>query len=162
MIPHSGQPVFGVTHPLGLVRPLDVNNFFGARLQFFTRNLMPIPSGCLAHFDGAVYRPYAVRIVSLLKCFDVSWQGPAMLEDPARYCLLRGGVPTVVPGDMRGLLPEPPRVSLDAVLTHFGGHPPTGMAVQLLDILSVVSEDLGPARFAEATARHPWVAAFMR
>jgi len=162
MFPHSGQPVFSATHPLGLMRPLDVNNFFGARMQYFARNLMPIPSGCLAHFDRAVYRPYAESIVAVLKCVDLGWQGPAVLDDPPRYCLLHDGIPTPVPGDLRVLLPEPPRVALQAILEYFSQHQAGATTIQLLDILTLVSEDLGPARFGEATAGHPWVAAFMR
>jgi len=159
---HSGQPVFGVTHPLGLARPVDVNNFFGAQLQYFARNLMPVPSGCLEHFDGAVYRPYAERIAALLAGMDFGWQGPAILDDPPRYCLLRDGVPTQVPDDLRSLLPEPPRVALDAILGHFGSHHAGSAPIQLLDVLTLVSEDLGAVRFAAATVGHPRVAAFMR
>jgi len=162
MFSRSVRPVFGITHPIGLVRPLDVNNFFGAPLQHFARNLMPIPSGCLAHFDGAVYRPYVERIVTRLKDMDFGWQGPVILEDPPRYCLLRYGLPTPVPNELKVHLPEPPKVTLNTVLNYFGHHQASVTPIQLLDVLCLVSEDLGSERFAAATAGHPWVAAFMR
>jgi hypothetical protein len=162
MNPRYGQPLFGVTHPLGLVRPLDVNNFFGAEMTHFAGNLMPIPTGCLAHFDEAVYRPYAEKIVALLKGLEFGWHGPVMLDDPPRYCLLRDGIPTRVPEDLRAHLPEAPRVALDTILRYFGRHQDGTTPIQLLDILTLVSEDLGPVRFAAVTAGHPWVAAFMR
>ena len=83
---------------------------------------MPIPTGCLAHFDGAVYRPYVRKLVTCLGRMELGWSGPARLEDPPRYCLLRDGAPTDIPEDLRGQLPVPPRVSLHAVLSHFDRH----------------------------------------
>jgi hypothetical protein len=162
MFPRPGPPVFGITHPLGLVRPLDVHNFFGAQTQHFARNIMPIPCGCLAYFDAAVYRPYARDIVTLLQGLEFGWEGPVELDDPPRYCFLRDGFAAEVPEDLRPLLPEPPRVSLDMILEHFSRHRAGATLIQLLDVLTLVSEDLGPARFAAATAGHPWVAAFLR
>ena len=153
---------FGVTHPLGLPRPIDSGNFFGADGRYFALNQMPIPSGCLAHFDRAVYRPHARKVVTILRRTNCDWSGAAIIDGPPRYCLLRGGAPATVPVELGPLLPEPPRVSLEEVLCYFD--PPQGEALplQLLDVLSLVSEDLGPDRFATATAAHPWVAQFMR
>lgn len=123
---------------------------------------MPIPTGCLAHFDAAVYRPYARKIVEVLSRLEFGWTGPAMIDGPPRYCLLRDGVPATVPVDLRPLIPEPPRVKFTAVLDHFDGYHREAAPMQLLDVLTLVSEDLGPERFAAATAAHPWVAEFMR
>jgi hypothetical protein len=162
MLPTSLHPTFGITHPLGLPRPIDVDNFFGAKGLYFARNLMPIPSGCLAHFDDAVYRPHIRNLIVLLNGLEFGWTGPAFIDGPPRYCLLRDGVPAEVPADLRALLPEPPRVTFGAVLAHFDHHHRTVAPMQLLDVLTLVSEDLGPEKFAAATAGHPWVAEFMR
>jgi hypothetical protein len=162
MYPPPRQPAFGITHPLGLARPLDTDNFFGAQVGHFAGNLMPIPSGCLAHFDEAVYRPYMERLVDVLKCFEFGWAGPTILDDPPRYCLVRWGRPAAVSVDLQDLLPEPPKVTLETVLDHFGRRDLGIAPLQLLDVLTLVGEDLGPERFAAATAAHPWVAEFMR
>jgi len=156
------QPPFGVTHPLGLPRPFDANNVFGARRSFFARNLMPVPSGCLAHFDGAVYRPYARRLVAWLAVAELGWSAPVEIGDPAHYCLLRDGAPTVIPADLRDELPVPPAVRLVQVLRHFDRCRDGIPDFQLFDLLTLVAEDLGPARFAAATANHPWVSAYIR
>jgi len=153
---------FGVTHPLGLPRPIAADNFFGAKGRFFALNLMPIPTGCLAHFDRAVYRPHARRVVSILRRQDCDWSGAAIVDGPPRYCLRQAGAPATVPEELWPLLPEPPRVSLEAVLSHFDPPRREALPLQLLDVLSLVSEDLGADRFAVATAGHPWVADFMR
>jgi hypothetical protein len=155
--------IFGVTHPLGLPRPIDPDNFFGARGEYFARNIMPVPTGCLDHFDEAVYRPHVRNIVGFLGALDFGWSGPGFISDPPRYCLMRDGIPTEVPQGIRSLIPEPPRVKLADVLDHFdvtrGGR---GAVLQMLDILTMVSEDIDPAKFAAAIAGHPWVAELMR
>ena len=56
MFPLKAAPLFGITHPLGLPRPVDPENVFGAKIRFFAINAMPVPTGCLEHFDEAVYR----------------------------------------------------------------------------------------------------------
>jgi len=160
--PSSAQPPFGVTHPLGLPRPIDPDNFFGAQSLFFYRNSMPIPTGCMAHFDAAVYRPYLERLVAFLSGLELGWSGPVLLEDPPRYCLLRDGVPTEIPEDLRSEMPEPPRVSLAAILTHFDRHHGSVVPMQLLDLLTLVGEDIGPVKFAAVAARRPWVSEFLR
>jgi hypothetical protein len=147
---------------LGLPRPIDPENFFGAQSLFFSRNAMPIPTGCLAHFDEAVYRPYLERLVAFLGRLELGWSGPVQLEDPPRYCLLRDGVPTEIPEDLRAEMPEPPRVSLSALFGHFDRHHGSVVPMQLLDLLTLVSEDIGPVKFAAVAARRPWVAEFMR
>jgi hypothetical protein len=155
--------IFGVTHPLGLPRPIDAENIFGARVQYFARNMMPIPTGCLDHFDAAVYRPYVSSLVSFLGALDFGWTGPAFISDPPRYCLLRDGIPTDVPANMRGLMPDPPKVKFVDILDHFnstrGG---AGAMLQILDIFSMVEEDIGTAKFQAATEDYPWVAEMMR
>jgi hypothetical protein len=161
MILPFGNPPFGVTHPLGLPRPLDPDNFFGAKIAFFANNVMPVPTGCLAHYDAAAYRPYARLLVAALRRIDSRWSGPAYLDDPPRYCLLRGGVPAEVPPELWPLLPDPPRVSLSQILCHFDSWNESAAPMQLLDILTLVAEDLGPAKFAEASSGHPWVAGYM-
>ena len=158
----SGSQQFGITHPLGLPRPLDPENFFGVKLLFFARNQMPVPTGCLADFDHTVYRPYVERIVDNLNRLEFGWSGPVVIEGPARYCLLRDGVPATVPVDLRPVIPEPPRVRFEEVLQHFAGRHGTAPPMQLLDVLTLVSEDMGRQKFAAATAGHPWVAEFMR
>ncbi len=158
----SGSQQFGITHPLGLPRPIDAENFFGVKLLFFARNQMPIPTGCLADFDGAVYRPYVQRIVENLNRLEFGWSGPMVLDGPPRYCLLRDGVPATVPVDLRPLIPEPPRVRFAEILQHFDRRHSAAAPMQLLDVLTLVSEDLGRQKFAAATAGHPWVAEFMR
>lgn len=156
------EPSFGITHPLGLPRPLDPDNFFGAKPVFFARNLMPVPTGCLAHFDLAVYRPYVKSVVALLADLEPGWAGPGIVDDPPRYCLVRDGMPALLPPDLRGLLPEPPKVRLETVLSHFDRTHHQAPALQLLDLLTLVAEDLGAARFAAATAVRPWVKEFLR
>jgi len=156
------RPFFGITHPLGLPRPLDPENFFGAKAYYFAANLMPIPSGCLSHFDGAVYRPYVEGLVALLDSFEAGWSGPAILDDPPRYCLLHNGAPAEVRPEVRPLLPEPPHVSFEAILAYLDHHRGEVQPMQLLDVLTLVSEDFGPSRFAAATASRPWVAEYMR
>jgi hypothetical protein len=153
---------FGVTHPLGLPRPIDVDNFFGAKSRYFAENMMPIPSGCLAHFDTEVYRPYVKELVEALNCREFGWSGPAITEDPPRYCLLRDGSPARIPHDLAQELPEPPRIGFEQVLSYFDRNHVWAAPMQLLDVLTLASEDLGPERFAAATAGHPWVAEFMR
>ena len=123
---------------------------------------MPIPGGCLSYFDDTVYSPYVRKIAAFLNGLEFGWTGPALLEDPPRYLLLRDGVPAEVPVDLRPLLPEPPQVTLETVLAHFGRNHLQVAPMQLLDVLTLVSEDLGPERFRAATAAHPWVAEFMR
>ncbi|MGH7996469.1 MAG: hypothetical protein ACREFX_08970 [Opitutaceae bacterium] len=156
------QPPFGVTHPLGLPRPIDTDNFFGTRRSFFAQNLMPVPTGCLAHFDGAVYRPYAKRLVAWLAAAEFGWTGPADLGDPPRYCLLRDGAPAKVPEDLREELPAPPAVPLETILEHFDRHHAKAPALQLLDLLTLISEDLGPRRFTAAIAGRSWVSEYLR
>jgi hypothetical protein len=162
MFQPSGNQQFGITHPLGLPRPIDPENFFGVKLLFFARNQMPIPTGCLADFDGAVYRPYVQSIVAHLNRLEKVWSGPVVIDGPARYCLLRHGVPASVPADLRPLMPEPPRVKFAEVLRHFDLRHAAAAPMQLLDVLTLVSEDLGRQKFALAIASHPWVAEFMR
>jgi hypothetical protein len=159
----SATPVFGITHPLGLPRPIDPENVFGAKLSFFARNVMPAPTGCLEHFDTAVYRPYVQRLVALLDGLSGGWSEATLAEVPARYCLLRHGIPASIPVEIRPLLPEPPRVGLAAVLRHFDTiqHAADG-PLQALDVLTLISEDIGPEKFSIFSAGHPWVAAFMR
>ena len=158
----STIPPFGVTHQIGLPRPIDVDNFFGARIEYFARNVMPIPAGCLDHFDGAVYRPYAEEIVAFLNGLTIGWSGPAVIYDPPRYCLLCDGRAAHVPLELRPFLPPPPRVPLGAVLDYFARSRGKVASIQLLDVLTIVREDLGPAKFAAAVSEHRWVAEFMR
>ena len=162
MSDHFVHRPFAITHPLGLPRPVDVDNFFGAKARYFAENLMPIPTGCLAFFDTNIYRPYVRRIVTLLNRHEFGWSGPALAEDPPRYCLLRDGAPSAVPPDLALELPEPPRVTLEEVLTYFDRNHVWSAPMQLLDVLTLVSEDLGPERFAAVAAAHPWLADFMR
>lgn len=153
---------FGITHPLGLPRPLDPDNFFGARALFFARNLMPVPTGCLAHFDLTVYRPYVKSIVALLADVEPGWEGPGFMDEPPRYCLVRDGMPAHLPPDLGVVLPEPPRVRLEAVLSHFDRTHAHAPALQLLDLLTLIAEDLGAVRFTAATQHRPWVKEFLR
>jgi hypothetical protein len=163
MLFRPDQPTFGVTHPIGLPRPIDVNDFFGARVQYFAQNLMPVPSGCLAYFDAAIYRPYIEKVAAILHGMDFGWSGPVLISDPTRYCLLRDGIPMEVPACLWGFLPEPPRVALEAVLSYFDRNQAAMAAdLQLLDVVTLLSEDLDAAKFAAATANHPWVAEFLR
>jgi len=155
-------PAFGITDPLGLPRPVDPDNFFGAKPLFFARNLMPVPTGCLDYFDAAVYRPYVKGLVALLNTHEFDWSGPEIIEGPPRYCLFRAGVPASVPADLRPLLPDPPRVSLRQVLDQVAETQMSANSLQLLDVLTITCEDLGPDKFAAATSDYPWVAAFMR
>ena len=160
--PPSADTPFGITHPLGLPRPVDISNLFGANILYFALNVMPIPTGCLSPFDGGVYRPYAKRLVTLLGRREFGWSGPVAVEDPPRYCLLRDGVPAEIPSDLHSDLPAPPHVSLNAILAYFSCRHTTAAPLQLLDLLTLVSEDLGPAKFAAATEEHPWVQDFLR
>ena len=162
MFPPSAIPPFGVTHPIGLPRPIDLDNFFGARTEYFARNAMPIPTGCLDHFDGAVYRPYVEGIVAFLNGVAPGWSGPAVIHDPPRYCLLRAGAAAHVPIEVRPFLPAPPRVPLASVLDYFAQNRRQVAQIQLLDVISIVSEDLGPVKFAAAVVPHPWVGELMR
>ena len=162
MLLPSDQPAFGITHPLGLPRPLDPDNFFGAKTQFFACNQMPIPSGCLAHFDLAVYWPYLKRVLALLEEVEFGWDGIALANDPPRYCLVRDGIPTRIPYHLRSTLPPPPQVPLKAILAHLAKRYPEESPMELLDLLTLIKEDLGSARFAAATAGYPWVADCLR
>ena len=162
MLTSSAIPSFGITHPLGLPRPIDPDNVFGAKVLFFARNVMPVPTGCLEHFDTAIYRPYLQRVVEALGGKARGWSGAVIKEWPARYCLLRDGMAAAVPPEMRPLLPEVPRVGLRSILVYLDAAHPVATPLQLLDVLTLISEDLGPEKFAAATADHPWVAAFMR
>jgi hypothetical protein len=163
MLPHScaGIP-FGVTHPIGLPRPIDQENFFGAKFVFFARNAMPIPTGCLAHFDAAIYRPYVQSLVGCLGRREPGWSGPITIDDPPRYGLFRYGAPAEIPADLWLGLPGAPRVSLEGILLHFDDFWETAIPTQMLDLLSLVQEDLGSAEFSTIIGRHPWVADFMR
>jgi hypothetical protein len=156
------QTPFGVTHPLGLPRPIDVENVFGAHRAYFVHNLMPVPSGCLAHFDSSVYRPYMKRLASWLAASELGWSGSAEIGDPARYCLLRDGAPATVPCDLRDELPAPPVVRLESVLRYFDRHHAKAPGFQLFDLLTLVAEDLGASRFASATFGRTWVTAYIR
>lgn len=158
----SPERSFGITHPLGLPRPLDPDNFFGVKPVFFARNLMPVPTGCLAHFDRAVYRPYVRSLVVFLSDLEGGWEGPGFIDDPPRYCLVRDGMPAALPNDLRAVVPEPPKVRLESVLRHFDATHKEAPALQLLDLLSVISEDIGPARFAAFTGSRSWVREFLR
>ena len=155
-------PLFGITHPLGLPRPVDCENIFGAKIEFFSRNAMPVPAGCLGHFDTAVYRPYVRRLAAFLARREPGWSDPGLLDDPPRYCLFRYGIPAEVPGELEALLPQPPRVSLGAMLSHLDRCHARAQPLQLLDILTLVREDAGLEKFSTAAAGHPWVAEFMR
>jgi hypothetical protein len=123
---------------------------------------MPVPGGCLAYFDGTVYRPYLRRLVAWLSVSELGWSGPAESGDPARYCLLRDGAPAVVPFDLRDELPSPPSVRLESVLRYFDRNRAKVPKFQLFDLLTLVAEDLGAIRFAAATASRSWVADFIR
>ena len=162
MFPPKDVPLFGITHPLGLPRPVDCENVFGAKIDFFSRNVMPVPTGCLEHFDSAVYRPYVKRLAGFLARREPGWSGPWILDDPPRYCLLRNGVPAEVSGDLEALLPQPPRVSLAVVLSNLDRCHARVQPLQLLDILTLIREDAGSEKFAAAVRAHPWVAEFMR
>jgi hypothetical protein len=84
------------------------------------------------------------------------------VDDPARYCVLRDGEPSDIPADLIPSLPPPPRVTLDTVLSHFSGVRTEAAPLQLLDVLTLIREDIGPGKFAAAVAAHPWVREFMR
>jgi hypothetical protein len=162
MFPPKEVPLFGITHPLGLPRPVDCENLFGAKIGFFCRNVMPVPTGCLEHFDGAVYRPYVRRLAAFLAQREPGWSGPEILDDPPRYCLLRFGAPSEVPDDLESLLPQPPRVTLAAMLSDMDRRRKRLQPLQLLDVLTLIREDAGVERFSAAVAAYPWVAEFMR
>lgn len=163
MFPPSATPVFGITHPIGLPRPVDPDNVFGAKISFFARNVMPVPTGCLEHFDGAVYRPYLQRLAEVLNGLSSGWSDTVLPEAPARYCLLRHGIVATIPAEFRPLLPEPPRVGVGAILLHFDDlHPSVGAPLQLLDVLTMIGEDIGAEKFGAVTAAHPWVSAYLR
>jgi hypothetical protein len=153
---------FGITHPLGLPRPISPGNLFGAKLPYFAFNLMPVPTGCLAHFDGAVYEPYMKRLVASLALREFGWTGPVVMDDPARYCLLRDGEPSEIPVDLIPFLPPPPRVALETVLSYFGEARGSVSPLHLLDVLTLIREDIGAVKFASVAAAHPWVSEFMR
>jgi hypothetical protein len=161
MFPSKAVPIFGITHPLGLPRPVDPENVFGAKIHFFARNAMPVPARCLEHFDTEVYRPYVKRIAAILARRESGWSGSEILDDPPRYCLLRKGIPTEVPEELESLLPQPPLVSFAAMLSHFDRSHTLVEPAQLLDVLTLVREDLGLEKFSAAVAAHPWVADFM-
>jgi hypothetical protein len=93
---------------------------------------------------------------------EAGWSGPEILDDPPRYCLLRNGLPAEIPGDIEALLPQPPQVSLATMLSHFRRCHARAPAAQLLDILTLIREDVGLEKFSAAVAAHPWVADFMR
>lgn len=158
----SSERSFGITHPLGFPRPIDPENFFGAKALFFARNLMPVPMGCVAHFDVMVYRPYLRRLVAYLMTMELGWEAPAFLDNPPRYCVVRDGVAATIPPELRPMMPPPPRVPFRDVLTHFGAPEARTQPMQLLDLLTLVSEDLGSDKFTSATKSHPWVAELMR
>jgi hypothetical protein len=162
MILPSDQPAFGITHPLGLPRPIDPANFFGAKTHLFACNQMPVPSGCLAHFDAAIYRPYLEKILEVLEREEFGWNGIGLADDPPRYCLLQDGRPTRVPSPLWPALPPPPLVTLKTILADLAVDYLNKPPAELLDLLTVVVEDLGVTRFAAATAEHPWAAEFMR
>lgn len=162
MTRRAASSPFQATDPLGLPRPVDPANIFGARLAYFVRNRMPVPTGCLAHFDRATYRPYLTRIVGILAYQGAGWGGPVILPDPPRYALIRAGVPAEIPEDLIALLPQPPRVSLHDLLEHFSREYSKSRPPQLLDVLSLIREDMGAIKFAFASAEHAWVAEAMR
>jgi hypothetical protein len=153
---------FGASHPLGVPRPIDTANFFGVRRDFFIHNLMPVPGGCLAYFDGAVYRPYARRLAAWLGGVESGWSGPVDVGEPARYCLLRYGAPAAIPASRRDEMPVPPVVPLREVLRQLDDIHARLADFQLFDLLAMIAEDLGANRFAEVTAPHEWVAAYFR
>ena len=158
----SSPSAFGASHPLGVPRPIDTANFFGVRRDFFIHNLMPVPGGCLAHFDAAVYRPYARRLAGWLGGAHAGWSGPVDVGEPARYCLLRYGAPTAVPASRRDEMPVPPAVPLREVLRQLDSTHARQADFQLFDLLAMIAEDLGTSRFAAVTASHDWVAAYFR
>jgi hypothetical protein len=162
LLPDPSHPAFGITDPLGLPRPIDPNDFFGARLEYFARNQMPIPSGCLSHFDASVYRPYLEKIVSFLDDLEFCWNGPVAIDNPPRYCLLRDCVPAEIPQELWPLLSAPPRVTLEEVLAYFDLHHGEVAPVQLLDVITLISEDIPAAAFAALVASHPWLEEFTR
>ncbi len=162
MFTPNDVPLFGITHPLGLPRPVDCENIFGAKIEFFSRNAMPVPYGSLGHFDTAVYRPYVRRLAAFLARREPGWSDAGVLDEPPRYCLFRNGRPAEVPGELEALLPQPPRVSLDAMFSHLDRCHTRAQPLQLLDILTLIREDAGLEKFSAAAAGHPWVAEFMR
>jgi hypothetical protein len=123
---------------------------------------MPVPTGCLEHFDEAVYRPYVTRLAAVLARRESGWSGSEILADPPRYCLRRGGIPTEVSSENEPLLPLPPLVSFAAVLSHFDRFHTCVPPAQLLDVLTLIREDMGSEKFSAAVATHPWVVEFMR
>jgi hypothetical protein len=158
MLRRTQPPPFLATDPLGLPRPVDVDNIFGARPQFFRENKMPVPTGCLEHFDRAVYRPYLRGVAEALAARERGWFGPVVMGVPPRYLLLRDWVPAEIPEELAALLPPPPRVPLRDLLGHFEKAYPQSRPRQLLDVLALIREDLGPLKFGLAVAGHPWVA----
>lgn len=162
MFPSKVVSLFGITHPLGLPRPVDPENLFGARIHLFVCNAMPVPTGCLEHFDAAVYRPYVKRLADFLARNEPGWSGPWILADPPRYCLLRNGALAEPSVDLEPFLPQPPVVSLAALLSHFKRCHKRVPAPQLLDTLTLIREDLGLERFSAAVDAHSWVGEFMR
>ena len=79
MFTPNDVPLFGITHPLGLPRPVDCENIFGAKIEFFSRNAMPVPYGSLGHFDTAVYRPYVRRLAAFLARREPGWSDAGVL-----------------------------------------------------------------------------------
>ena len=155
-------PPFEVTDPLGFPRPIREDNVFGSRLDLFADNLMPQPSGFLVHFHDEVFWPYVLRIAQSLQQMELGWEAPKLAQDPPRYCFVREGAPTRIPVDLRASLEPAPTVTVEELLTFFDVNHAWAEPMPLLDLLTVIREDLGAERFGAVTARHPWVAEFMR
>ena len=161
-MPSFNGPPFEVTDPLGFPRPIRENNVFGSRKELFAENLMPAPSGSLVHFHHEVFWPYVEEISRALQRLEIGWGPPRLATDPPRYCFVRDGAPTRIPADLYDELPQAPEVTLESLLAFFDVNHGWAEPMQLLDLLKLVREDLGPDRFALVTASHPWVAEFMR
>ena len=155
-------PPFRAADPLGLPRPVDPENVFGAKMQFFMENKMPVPNGCLAHFDRTVYRPFLKRVVEVLSARERGWFGPLVMGVPPRYVILRDWAPADIDEERAALLPPPPRVPIRELFAYLGQHYRQSRPPQLLDVLTLIREDLGPIKFESVSADHAWVAEAMR
>jgi hypothetical protein len=148
---------FHIADPLGIPRPVSQVNFFGVTLERIFRNQFPVPIGCLEDFDHGLYRPYIETVGKALKAKDSAWGAPTWADDPPRYCFLRKGVPEEIPPELWLRLPKPPTVAIRTVLKHLAEKRSLQHSIQLLDLLSMITEDLGPKTFKKLTRGHSWV-----
>jgi hypothetical protein len=158
----SGVLPFAATDPLGVPRPLDPRNVFGATRRGFAANAMPVPGGCLAYFDSDIYRPYAHEALRQVRQHGGRWDRLAVADDPPRYCFLCDGEPAAISEAFRRFLPPPPAVSIEDLASYFRINHRWASAPQLLDLLGILAEDVPPESFARLCHDHPWIPEFMR